>query len=131
MEMPNQQANNEHKEVEDLKNEIDKFRQEKERVRTIVGQIGGVPKFNTKVANITFAVLLVVCLAISLVSEGALLLAMLEVAVAAVSVKLIFLIHNLSRVSHFQLWILSSLEWQINQLTKAVKELTKQQEEKP
>jgi len=128
MEMPNRQTGNE--EVEDLKHEIEKFRQEKERVRAIVGQIGGVPKFNTKGANIIFTVLLVVCVAVSFVSKGALLLAMLEVAVAAVSVKLIFLIHNLSRVSHFQLWILSSLEWQINELTKVVKELTKQQEEK-
>jgi uncharacterized membrane protein len=129
METPNQQTNNEHEEVQDLKNEIEKFRQEKDRVRAIVGQIGGVPKFNTKAANIVFVVLLVVCMAISFVSKGTLLLAMLEVAVAAVSVKLIFLIHNLSRVSHFQLWILSSLEWQINELTKAVNKLTKQQKE--
>ena len=128
METPDRQAKDGHEEVEDLKQEIEKFRQEKERVRAIVGRIGGVPKFNTRTANIIFAALLVVCAAISLVSEGALLLAMLEVAVAAVSVKLIFLIHNLSRVSHFQLWILSSLEWQINELTKAVKALTKQQE---
>ena len=128
MEMPNRQTGNE--EVEDLKHEIEKFRQEKQRVRAIVGQIGGVPKFNTRAANIIFTVLLVVCVAVSFVSKGALLLAMLEVAVAAVSVKLIFLIHNLSRVSHFQLWILSSLEWQISELAKAVKTLTKQQEKK-
>jgi len=102
-------------------NEIEKFRQEKERVRAIVGQIGGVPKFNTRAANLIFTGLLAVCLVVSLVSEGPVQLGILEVAVAAVSIKLIYLIHNLSRISHFQLWILSSLEWQINELAKTVR----------
>jgi len=108
-------------EMEDLKKEIERFRVEKERVRKIVGQIGGVPKFNTKAFNIVFTVLLVVCLIVSLMSEGALQLGIIEIAIAAASVKLIYLIHNLSRVSHFQLWILSSLEWQINEMAKAMK----------
>jgi len=126
MEVPNEQVNN--SEVEDMKKEIEKFRQEKERVRTIVGQIGGVPKFNTKAANIVLTVLVVVCLAISLVSLGRLQWATLELAVAAISVKLVFLIHNQARVSHFQLWILSSMEWQLNELTKTIKAQARQRE---
>ncbi len=126
MELPNGQVNN--NEVEDMKKEIEKFRQEKERVRAIVGQIGGVPKFNTKAANIVFTVLVVVCLAVSLVTHGRLQWAALELAVAAISVKLVFLIHNQARVSHFQLWILSSLEWQLNELTKTIKAQARQRD---
>lgn len=48
-------------------------------------------------------------------------LAMVELAIAAVSVKLIFLIHKQSRVNHFQLWILSSIEWQLNEIMKITK----------
>ena len=60
-----------------------------------------------------------------LFSEDTLQLAMLEIATAAVSAKLIYLIHNQSRVSHFQLWILSSLEWQINELSKTLNRMNR------
>ena len=79
-------------EMEDLRREIEKFREERERVRQIIGQIGGVPTFNTRTFNVVFIVLLVGCLVISLFSEDTLQLAMLEIATAAVSAKLIYLI---------------------------------------
>jgi len=108
-------------EIEDLKYEMESFKKEKERVRAIVGKIGGMPSFNTKIFNIIFIVLILICLVVSLMSAGTLRLAMLELAIAALSGKLIFLIHNQSRVNHFQLWILSSLEWQLNEILKEVK----------
>jgi hypothetical protein len=107
-------------EMADLKEEIERFREEKQRVRAIVGKIGGVPAFNTKVFNIIFVTLVVVSLAISLIWGGTLRLAMIELAVAALSMKLIYLINNQSRVNHFQLWILSSLEWRLNEIMKAI-----------
>ncbi len=109
-------------EMDDLKQEIKRFMKEKERVRAIVGEIGGVPTTHAKVFNTIFIVLIIVILAISLVSGGTLRLAMVELAVAALSVKLIYLIHNQARVNHFQLWILSSLEWRLNELYKEIKE---------
>jgi hypothetical protein len=113
-------------EMDDLKQEIERFRQEKERVRAIIGQIGGVPTFHTKAFNIVFVVLLIVSVAISLLSDGRLQLAMVELAITAVSIKLLYLVNSQNRVSHFQLWILSSLEWQINELSKVIHSLKKQ-----
>ncbi len=108
-------------EMADLKEEIERFREEKQRVRAIVGKIGGVPAFNTKVFNIIFVTLVVVSLAISLITEvPRTRLAMIELAVAALSLKLIFLINKQARVNHFQLWILSSLEWRLNEIMKAI-----------
>ena len=113
-------------EIEDLHQEIEHFRQEKERVRQMVGHVGGMPTFNTKAFNIVFIVLLVVCFGVSLAIRNELVrLAMIELAVALVSVKLIFLVHSQAKVNHLQLWILSSLEWRLNELTK----ITKQQRE--
>ncbi len=109
-------------EMDDLKQEIERFIKEKERVRSIVGEIGGVPRTHAKVFNIIFIILIIVILIISLVSGGTVRLAMVELAVAALSVKLIYLIHNQARVNHFQLWILSSLEWRLNELCKEIKE---------
>ena len=108
-------------ELEDLKGEMESFKKEKERVRAIVGQIGGMPSFNAKFFNIAFLVLIVVCLVLSLTSEGKLQLAMLELAVAALSGKIIFLMHNQSCVNHFQLWMHSSLEWRLNEILKEVR----------
>ena len=108
-------------EMADLKEEIERFREEKQRVRAIVGKIGGVPAFNTKIFNIIFVTLVVISLAISLITEvPRTRLAMIELAVAALSLKLIFLINKQARVNHFQLWILSSLEWRLNEIMKVI-----------
>ena len=47
-------------EINDLKIELEHFEKEKERVRIIIGKIGGVPKFRTKLINISFIVVIVV-----------------------------------------------------------------------
>ncbi|MDB4303267.1 hypothetical protein N9934_00565 [Desulfosarcina sp.] len=115
-------------EIDDLKKEIEHFKQEKERVKSIIGQIGGMPSLDTKMHNIIFVIFCLICFAISLVSHGKLQLAMIELAIAAVSVKLIFLIYWTSRVNHFQLWILSSMEWRMNEIMKLIKHIEKKDE---
>ena len=90
-------------------------------MRAIVGRIGGVPKFNFKLANIIFIVAIVICLMGALVSSGTLRLSMLEVAIAALSIKIIYLITKQNKITHFQLWILTSLEWQLNEILKKIK----------
>jgi hypothetical protein len=107
-------------EIDDLKREIENFKKEKERVRSIIGQIGGIPEFNIKIFNIVFAAFIMACLIFSLIAKGTLRLALGELAIAAVSIKLIYLIHNQTRVNHFQLWILSSIEWRLNEMSKAM-----------
>ncbi|HDM90478.1 MAG: hypothetical protein DRQ06_03170 [Candidatus Hydrothermota bacterium] len=110
-------------ELNELRQEIEDFKKEKERVRAIVGRIGGAPTFNTRLFNIVFATLVAISLVISLMSRGTLRLAMLEIATALISVKLIYIMHNQARVNHFQLWILSSLEWRINEIQKTLRKL--------
>ena len=83
-------------EVNDLQLELEYFQKEKERIRKIVGKIGGVPAFNIKVYNIAFLLLIVTSLVISLISQGKLSMAMMELAVAALSLKIILLMHNQS-----------------------------------
>ena len=112
-------------EIEDLRHEMESFKQEKERVRAIVGKIGGMPRLNTKIFNIIFLVIIAVCLYLSLVSKGTVQLATLELAIAALTGKIIYLMHNQSRVNHFQLWMLSSLEWRLNEILKEVKDIKK------
>lgn len=111
---------NSEEEVDELKREIEQFRKEKERVRQIIGQVGGMPTFNTKLFNAVFIMLITVCLVVSLWSNGVWRLAMVALALTLVSLKLIYLIYSQSRVNHFQLWILTSIEWRLNELIKKV-----------
>jgi len=125
-----QQYQHEHLEAEldDLKRELEHFEKEKERIRAIVGQIGGAPKSQVKLVNALFIVVLLVTVAISIVADEKWRLIMIELATVTLSIKIIYLIHAQMRVAHFEFWILSSLEWRINEIMKQLRQLKKQVE---
>jgi hypothetical protein len=50
-------------------------------------------------------------------------LLMIELATVTLSMKIIYMIHYQMRVNHFKFWILSSLEWRINEMAKQIKQL--------
>jgi len=108
-------------EINDLKQELENFQQEKERVRAIVGKIGGVPTFNTKLANWIFIVVIVITLAISIIGGKGYQLLMIEIATVALSAKIIYMIHCEMKINHFKLWMLSSIEWRLNEMMKHVR----------
>lgn len=112
-------------ELSDLMQEVEDYKKEKERVREIVGKIGGVPTSKTRWLNVIFIVFVAADLSVSLISGGQLRLAMIEVAILAISLKLIYLIYKQSRVNHLQTWILSSLEWRINEIMAGIRDIQK------
>ena len=113
-------------EISDLKHEIETFKKDKEKIKAIVGEIGGMPKLETKLLNILFLALVISCFVVSIISEGIGRILSLEFAIAIVSIKLIYLMYNQARVNHFQLWILTSLEWRVNELIKLTKARVKE-----
>ena len=112
-------------EISDLKQALENFEQEKERVRAIIGSIGGVPQFRTKLINVLFIVIIIVAGVISIVSGDKLRLLMIELTMVMLSVKIIYMIHIQMRVNHFKFWILSAIEWRINEMTVQLKQLNK------
>ncbi len=113
-------------EIHDLKEELEKFKQEKERVRAIVGKIGGVPAAQTKIINIVFTVLIAAFLLVSVVGGAKTRPLMMELTIVALSIKIVFLIHLQSKVNHFQLWVMSAIEWRMNEMMKIVRSLAKE-----
>jgi hypothetical protein len=113
-----------HDEINDLRQALESFEQEKERVRAIIGKIGGVPSFNTKLINAMFIATIVICGIVSVVNEDLRLL-MVELTTIMLSVKIIYLIHCQMRVNHFKFWILSAIEWRINEIMVHIKQLRK------
>ena len=109
-------------EIEDLKQELENFQQEKHRIRGIIGKIGGVPTFNTKIFNNIFLAVIIVSLIVSLFFPKIRLL-MIELATVAISIKILYMMHCQNRVNHFQFWMLSSLEWRINEIMKQLRKV--------
>ncbi len=109
-------------EIEDLRQELENFQQEKDRIRGIVGKIGGVPTFNTKIFNNIFLAIIIASLVISLFFPNIRLL-MIELATVALSIKILYMMHCQNKVNHFQLWMLSSLEWRINEVMKLLRKV--------
>ena len=112
-------------ELNDLRLQLEHFQQEKERVRAIIGKVGGVPKFRTKLINIVFIVIIVASVIISVFSGEKWRLLMIELATVMLSMKIIYLIHCQTRVNHFKFWILSSIEWRINEMMTYIKQMKK------
>jgi len=120
-----EQHENIENEISDLKQELEHFQQEKERVRAIIGKIGGVPKFRTKLINILFISAVVICLIVSTIWRGEVRILMIELTTVMLSLKIIYLIHCQNRINHFKFWILSSIEWRINEMMKFIKKQSK------
>ena len=124
-------ARNHDDEIHDLKEELEKFKLEKERVRAIVGKIGGVPAVQTKIINIIFTVSIAAFLLVSVVADEKIRPLMMELTIVALSIKIVFLKHLQSKVNHFQLWVMSAIEWRMNEMMKIVKSLAKETRQNP
>jgi len=118
-------------ETEILRQELEHYRTEKERVRKIIGQIGGASsKRRDRLLNIVFLVLVIVLFAFDLAREilhisvlGIPSMLAIEIALLLLSLKIIFMIHNQTKVDHFQFWVLNSIEYQINLMSKRIREI--------
>lgn len=114
-----------HPDIETLQKELDSFRAEKERVRTLIGQIGG-KKSSKKdsMINMVFIILIIVLFILDVlrhlfhISVPLPPLFSIEVGILLVSVKIIWMIHKQQKVEHFQFWILNSIEFMISDISK-------------
>ena len=114
-------------EINDLKVELEHFEQEKERVRAIIGKIGGVPEFSTKIINILFFIIIIAAGIISIFKHDWRLL-MVELTTIMLSVKIMYMIHIQAKVNHFKFWILSAIELRVIEIMSLLKDLKRQQE---
>ena len=111
--------------IEELEKEIEEFKKEKERVRRILGKIGGHKneKFHFSI-NIGF-LFVVLCIFILGMLKKIGFIISVEIGVLLVSLKIAWMIHEQQKVNHFQFWILTSLEYRINEIYKKVSVLEK------
>lgn len=118
--------------VVSLAEELEEFQAEKERLRAVIGSIGGRGAAKReKILTWCFAV------AVLLLFAGDLLrhllhiavplppLFSIEVGVLLVSIKIILMMRSQAKVEHFQFWILNSIEFRLNKMARQVRSIEK------
>jgi len=113
-------------ELDALREELESFRMEKEKIRDVIGQIGGHGnKKQERIVNLSFIGLVVVFFIFDLVEHvagwdipGLPPSFLLSLAVLLVSAKIIWMIHRQAKVDHFQFWILNSIDFQMNMISR-------------
>jgi hypothetical protein len=118
-----------------LEDELRSYREEKEKIRNIIGQIGGEEdRRRDRLLNIVFISLLLVLMVMDVLGhiypnlKVMPTLISLEIAVLMVSLKVIWMIHKQAKVEHFQFWILNSIEFRLNEVVKRLREMDNQNE---
>jgi hypothetical protein len=116
-----------------LVEELHQFQAEKEKIRAVVGEIGG--KGSTRaetIVNVIFVFAVLGLFVFDVVRHvyhvaGDVLppLLSLSLGVFLVSIKIVWMIHRQSKIDHFQFWILNSIEYRLNDVSARVRDITK------
>ena len=119
------------KDEKTLSEEIEEFRREKQRIKDIVGEIGGNhEKRQNKIVNMLLLAIMIIVLVVGVALQKIDLVTTLEVAILVGIFKIIWILYENQRINHFQFWILNSLEFRINEIHKRVKKIDKDLKEK-
>lgn len=124
-------------ETEMMQEELDHYVAEKEKVRKIIGAIGGkTDAARDKVINAIFTVLVSLFFLFDLFRhlmgihlENFPPVLSLEMAVLLVSVKIIWMIHRQARVNHFRFCVLNSIEFQMNAMSGRLRKMEQRLQE--
>lgn len=118
------------REIEELKAELKKFQAEKEKIRILMGQVGG--KHSAKRDHVITIIFIILLSFLFILDLGHHIfhwtipfppLFSLSVGVLLVSVKIIMMIHKMTKVDHFQFWILNSIEFRVDQVNSRLRKI--------
>jgi len=117
-----------------LQQDLERFQREKEHIRAVIGQIGDVGATRRdRVVNIAFIVAVAFLFVLDVVRH------LLDIpiplppmffiglGVLLVSIKIVWMIHQRTKVEHFQFWILSSIEFRLDHLARRIRQFDDQQ----
>ncbi len=115
-----------------LEEELQHFCEEKEKIRRIIGEIGGTQSAKReKVITLVFGMAVLVLFLLDFLRHFLWKaipmppLFSLAIGVLLVSLKIMWMMHKQARLEHFQFWILNSIEFRLNDISKKVQQLEK------
>jgi len=117
-------------EIQILQEELEQFRQEKEKIKNVIGSVGGKTlKKSDKLFNISFLLAISILFILDAIRHILKIniplppLFSIELGLLLISVKIIWMINKQMRIEHFQFWILNSIEYRINTMSKRLIEI--------
>ncbi len=116
-------------EFQALQAELDSFRQEKEKIRALIGQIGGNSDGSKWEKRFHWLMIIVLGILLTVDVLGAIyptwplppFQVSLEIGVLLISLKIIWMIQRQTKVDHFQFWILNSIEFRLNDIAQRIR----------
>lgn len=106
---------------EELKEQLEEYRMEKERIRNLVGQIGGKNGIRYhKVINQVLILIIFIVIILGLIFKNFSYGNIIQISILLSAIKLIWMISEQQKINHFQFWVLSTLEFRINELDKKI-----------
>lgn len=118
--------------IDDLIEELESYRNQRKELDAIVRQIGGKGSAKrTRILNVLFIVALTVLFSLDVLRHFVEFTYIpenlsLQVGVVMISLKIIWFAHKRNQVEHFQFWIMNSLEMRINMILDEVKAIKNQ-----
>jgi hypothetical protein len=117
--------------IQELEAQLKAYQDERERIKQLMGMIGGSTDIKRdKIVNWIFIILIVLLLSFDIARHFLHLeniplppLFSIEIGVLLVSIKIIWMINRQSKVDHFQFWILNSIEFRINNLSRQINDI--------
>ena len=109
-----------------LKEEIDEYMRERDRIKQIIGRIGG-KKYSKRdmIINIAFFVVIITLFVLEVTIHVIPTFLSLEIGILLVSIKIIIMIHTQQKTNHFEFWVLNSIEFRLNEMYIKVRDMEK------
>ena len=110
-----------------LQEEIDSYQKEQGAMDDILAKIGGVQsRKKERVINVLILFVIIAVFVVDIVFELFDPIYAVEFGILLISVKIIMLISSLSRMSHFNFWVLHSIEQRLNAVSRRIEGMEKQ-----
>ncbi len=95
-----------------------------ERLRSMVGSLGGKPTKRDKFLNIAFLIIVIALFISEIFWRQFIGTIALDVAILLISLKLIYLMHSQARVNHYQFWILTAIEMKTTMMMEEIRKMS-------
>lgn len=109
-----------------LLDEIEEYNRERDRIKMIVGKLGGKQYSKREmIINIALFGIILILFVLEVTVHIIPAFLSLEIGIFLVSIKIIMMIHSQQKSNHFQFWVLNSIEFRMNEMHKKMREMEK------
>lgn len=116
----------------ELLEEIQEFNRERDRIRKVIGEIGGT-KYSRRdtIVNVIFLSIILLLFISEVLTMWLPTFISIEVGILLVSIKIVWMIHAQQKYNHFVFWVLNTIEFRQNDMAMKLRSIEKKLESLP